>query len=252
MSYVKTKWKDKIVNEVGEIIQEGTPLSAENLNNIEAGIEENTEQLLTIEQEVSNNTNELNNLKKETDIKENQIAAAIKKNDIEGYGLKYLVRSDAEIISSTTQGTEKTIICPEDKLLYIISGQVITEYIKNSGSSLKINAGYLKTLNQNEECLTTYEEIKSFYHHSGNGSGTWNSLTNLNNILFSNNFITNNGTLKVTAIANLYDWIISDINPNHYSILELKSISKIKIKNAQVTYLLLDKNKEGIDYSDFN
>jgi hypothetical protein len=38
-SYEKTFWLDHVVDDVtGEVIQEGTPLSAENMNNIETGI----------------------------------------------------------------------------------------------------------------------------------------------------------------------------------------------------------------------
>lgn len=53
MAYSRTVWQDKIKDETGQVIQEGTPLSAQNLNNIEAGIEENTEQLFHIEQKVT-------------------------------------------------------------------------------------------------------------------------------------------------------------------------------------------------------
>lgn len=48
MTYSRTVWQDKIKDETGQVIQEGTPLSAENLNNIENGISENTEQLLNL------------------------------------------------------------------------------------------------------------------------------------------------------------------------------------------------------------
>ncbi len=58
MAYSRTVWQDKIKDETGQVIQEGTPLSAQNLNNIEAGIEENTEQLLSIEKNVDNKIND--------------------------------------------------------------------------------------------------------------------------------------------------------------------------------------------------
>lgn len=39
MAYNKTDWKDHIVDmTTGEVIQEGTPVSARNLNNMEGGI----------------------------------------------------------------------------------------------------------------------------------------------------------------------------------------------------------------------
>ncbi|EJL44957.1 hypothetical protein PMI08_01927 [Brevibacillus sp. CF112] len=39
MAYSKTEWKDHIVDTTtGEVIQEGTPVSARNLNNMETGI----------------------------------------------------------------------------------------------------------------------------------------------------------------------------------------------------------------------
>ncbi len=39
MEYNKTDWKDHIVDiDTGEVIQEGTPISARNMNNIEDGI----------------------------------------------------------------------------------------------------------------------------------------------------------------------------------------------------------------------
>ncbi|EKS54288.1 hypothetical protein D186_23641 [Citrobacter freundii ATCC 8090 = MTCC 1658 = NBRC 12681] len=39
MAYSKTEWKDHIVDTTtGEVIQEGTPVSARNLNNMEIGI----------------------------------------------------------------------------------------------------------------------------------------------------------------------------------------------------------------------
>lgn len=44
MPYNKTDWKDHIVDTTtGEVIQEGTPVSARNLNNMETGIYEVTE-----------------------------------------------------------------------------------------------------------------------------------------------------------------------------------------------------------------
>ncbi len=58
MSYNRKTWVDHIEDNEGNIIQQGTPLSAENLNNIEAGIEGNTEQLLTIEKKVDNKIND--------------------------------------------------------------------------------------------------------------------------------------------------------------------------------------------------
>lgn len=61
MAYSRTVWQDKIKDETGQVIQEGTPLSAQNLNNIEAGIEENTEQLLSlIQTQKEEPTNEKN------------------------------------------------------------------------------------------------------------------------------------------------------------------------------------------------
>ncbi|BFH11077.1 hypothetical protein J6TS7_02770 [Paenibacillus dendritiformis] len=38
MAYNRTEWRDHIVAPTGEVIQEGTPISARNLNNIEEGI----------------------------------------------------------------------------------------------------------------------------------------------------------------------------------------------------------------------
>ncbi|MFW5435199.1 phage tail protein [Paenibacillus apiarius] len=38
MAYNRTEWKDHIVAPTGEVVQEGTPISARNLNNIEEGI----------------------------------------------------------------------------------------------------------------------------------------------------------------------------------------------------------------------
>lgn len=41
--YIKTEWKDHIVDiDTGEIIQEGTPISARVMNNMEEGIYSNT------------------------------------------------------------------------------------------------------------------------------------------------------------------------------------------------------------------
>ncbi|MGN8233246.1 hypothetical protein ACTHAL_001474 [Priestia flexa] len=45
MPYTKTEWKDKIKDSAGNTIQEGTPLSAGNLNKIESGIEDAHKQL---------------------------------------------------------------------------------------------------------------------------------------------------------------------------------------------------------------
>ncbi|MCY9762107.1 phage tail protein, partial [Paenibacillus alvei] len=39
MSYKRTEWVDHIVSPTGEVLQEGTPISAANLNKIEEGIE---------------------------------------------------------------------------------------------------------------------------------------------------------------------------------------------------------------------
>ncbi len=36
--YNKTNWQDHVVDQNGQVIQEGTPLSAKNLNNIEQGV----------------------------------------------------------------------------------------------------------------------------------------------------------------------------------------------------------------------
>ncbi|MEI2392222.1 hypothetical protein V8V55_20675 [Priestia megaterium] len=45
MTYVKTVWKDRIKNSAGETVQEGTPVSAGNLNKIEKGIEDAHKQM---------------------------------------------------------------------------------------------------------------------------------------------------------------------------------------------------------------
>ena len=228
MSYVKTKWKDKIVNEVGEIIQEGTPLSAQNLNNIESGIEENTEQLFNIEHEVSNNTNELNDLKKETNTKENQIVKAIKNPSLEGCGLKYLVRNDAEIcVSGTSENNntshfqETTVTCPANKLMYIISIRII--YGKPYSGSNSGRAG-------NFECTyfkTPKFSIQQFY----------------SNLIFAENLFMGCG-------VDPYDYSNGvDVNK---TILIPKPIEKFTISGAEVSYVLLDKDKGGIDYNDFN
>lgn len=38
--YDKTNWQDEVIDQNGDIIQQGTPLSARNMNNIEAGVYE--------------------------------------------------------------------------------------------------------------------------------------------------------------------------------------------------------------------
>lgn len=44
--YIKTEWKDHIVDiDTGEVIQEGTPISARVMNNIEEGIYSNTNEI---------------------------------------------------------------------------------------------------------------------------------------------------------------------------------------------------------------
>ncbi|WP_055070726.1 hypothetical protein [Clostridium massiliamazoniense] len=214
MSYVKTKWKDKIVNEVGEIIQEGTPLSAENLNNIEAGIEENTEQLLDIKQE--------------TEVKENQIVEAIKNPSLEGCGLKYLVREDAEIcISGTAERDssyyfqETTVTCPANKLMYIISIRIIYGRPYSGSNSGRVG---------NFECTyfkTPKFSIQQFY----------------SNLIFAENLFMGCG-------VDPYDYSNGvDVNK---TILIPKPIEKFTISGAEVSYVLLDKDKGGIDYNDFN
>lgn len=228
MSYNRKTWVDHIEDEQGNIIQAGTPLSAENLNNIESGIEENTEQLLSIEHEVSNNTNELNNLKKETNTKENQIAEAIKNPSLEGCGLKYLVREDAEIcISGTAERDssyhfqETTVTCPANKLMYIISIRII--YGKPYSGSNSVRVG-------NFECTyfkTPKFSIQQFY----------------SNLIFAENLFMGCG-------VDPYDYSYGvDVNK---TILIPKPIEKFTISGAEVSYVLLDKDKGGIDYSDFN
>lgn len=48
MAFQKTNWEDTIKDATGNIVRKGTPLSAKNLNNIEAGIVEVTEKLADI------------------------------------------------------------------------------------------------------------------------------------------------------------------------------------------------------------
>lgn len=48
MKYLKTEWQDHIKDiDTGEVIQQGTPISARNLNNMEDGIEFNNTQTRT-------------------------------------------------------------------------------------------------------------------------------------------------------------------------------------------------------------
>lgn len=226
---------------------------AEDMNRIESNTKENTEQLLDIEHEVSNNTNELNNLKKETNTKENQIAEAIKSSSLEGYGLKYLVRDDAEIITTWTDTTEKTINCPDDKLMYIISFQISSRFHKKNSGSLSKEEGILKTFNSNNILTSSYFNIRDFTDISNSSSdANWSPLTNFANIIFSSKLIMNSSNLKLTSYSNMYQSAIFDLSEGEYSIIEAKPISKITLRKAQVTYLLLDKSIGGIDYSDFN
>ena len=62
MAYVKNKWKDKVVDPDGQIVQEGTPLSADNLNNIENGIQGIYEHNTQNENIVSNSIMQLKDL----------------------------------------------------------------------------------------------------------------------------------------------------------------------------------------------
>ena len=50
--YTKTQWKDHIVDASGNVIQQGTPVNANNLNNIENGIFEDREALFVLMQQV--------------------------------------------------------------------------------------------------------------------------------------------------------------------------------------------------------
>ncbi|MFR5264445.1 hypothetical protein [Clostridium sp.] len=151
MSYVKTKWKDKIINEVGEIIQEGTPLSAENLNNIEAGIEENTEQLFNIEKNVNDKITEFEKSNKE--IIDNL------KTDFENITSNLKFRIEPILVDTKESSLKKFVIdnIPE-KSIYIFSASG-----SNSGDTLtiKINGEVVK-VDKNSSNTTKCFSIKAF------------------------------------------------------------------------------------------
>ncbi|EMT38148.1 hypothetical protein TthWC1_2354 [Thermoanaerobacter thermohydrosulfuricus WC1] len=50
--YNKTIWQDHVVDQNGQVIQQGTPLSAKNLNNIENGIFEDREAFFVLTQQM--------------------------------------------------------------------------------------------------------------------------------------------------------------------------------------------------------
>jgi len=50
--YTKTQWQDHIIDASGNVIQQGTPVNANNLNNIENGIFEDRETLFVLTQQM--------------------------------------------------------------------------------------------------------------------------------------------------------------------------------------------------------
>lgn len=230
MSYNRKTWVDHIEDEQGNVIQAGTPLSAENLNNIEAGIEENTEQLFNIEQNIEE--------------KENQIAKAIKTPSLEGCGLKFLVRSDAEIVISSSEEV-KTITCPDNKLLYIISFRIVNTVYTNRAKTDKI--GYVTIDSDKYICPFGSEKKYSFTDSTAHYDKKY--YIQFANILFGENLIC--GAVELPMIANNNSEGTQDISNYHFTI-KSNPVTKIELNNSEVTYLLLDKDKGGIDYNDFN
>ncbi|GKU75648.1 hypothetical protein [Paenibacillus sp. L3-i20] len=57
MQYNKTEWKDHIVDNQGNVVQQGTPLSAGNLNNMEKGIADAHQQMNNQQQNINRKVN---------------------------------------------------------------------------------------------------------------------------------------------------------------------------------------------------
>lgn len=199
MAYVKNNWKDHIEDESGQIVQEGTPLSATNLNNIETGIAENAAQLSHMVQE---------NINKDTAI------ASAMQNNIRGIFSKYLLRSDAQVI--TTSNT--TVSIPDNKIAYFISAY------KHRQTNLTL----------------IFTDDTTYNIFGGNNNGAYYGLK-IKNILFD--------LLETSSTYITADLIDCDaVCPK-----ELKSIRITSSPSYTSTaYLLLDRDKGGIDFSDFN
>lgn len=161
---------------------------------------------------------------------DNQTAIAIKGNkNFNEYGLKYLLRKDAEVAVHRADSltTIKTITIPENKLVYLIKGYVKHYY--SSGTTY----GYIKVINSDDKI-----NLLADSQRLTNNRGLY-----FRNILFSKEdyFYTKSDITMVFEAAS-QEFITLLPNP----------IKRLEIQNSEVILLLLDKNKGGIDYSDFN
>lgn len=96
--YAPTDWKNLIVDEDGTIVQKGTPLSAENLNNIESGIKNTDNAVHEIQETLSETVQNLENTEQKAE-QASQAISMIQNNIAQPNGLATL-GNDGLITSS--------------------------------------------------------------------------------------------------------------------------------------------------------
>lgn len=161
---------------------------------------------------------------------DNQTAIAIKGNkNLNEYGLKYLLRKDAEVAVHRADSltTIKTITIPENKLVYLIKGYVKHYY--SSGTTY----GYIKVINSDDKINLLADSQR---------------LTNNRGLYFRNILFTKEDYFYSKPNEEMG---FESTNLEFITILP-NSIKELEIQRSEVTLLLLDKDTGGIDYSDFN
>lgn len=142
MSYERTKWIDKVLDQFGQILRKGTPLSARNMNNIEDGVDTSLNTGGAILGEVCN---QVNSLKKEQDKNLNQrfqqgIAYLYNKYVEEGCTLTKMANSRYLAISRTANYVAGDVskIYVDGKKILINDEQTVMMIPQNNTSVLKV------------------------------------------------------------------------------------------------------------------